>query len=233
MDRTNEQLQADSRRTSDGANNLQINLFENNISGITDLLTENEQIQNIAEVENTSVFAFTQEEKPVEKLKANVKTKRRNKIEYFDLHLEIPQEQRNNFKIQNDDLGIGGKKEKYKRNIEAIKVLKSCEEQNRYATPEEQEILSNYVGWGGIQEAFDSRNDNWNNEYKELKELLNDNEYKEAQRSVLTAFYTPPTVIRAIYKALENMGLQKGNILEPGCRSRKFYGNATRHTCRL
>ena len=174
-----------------------------------------------------------QEEKPVEKLKANVKTKRRNKIEYFDLHPEIPQEQRNNFKIQNDDLGIGGKKEKYKRNIEAIKVLKLCEEQNRYATPQEQEILSNYVGWGGIQEAFDSRNDNWNNEYKELKELLNDNEYKEAQRSVLTAFYTPPVVIRAIYKALENMGLQKGNILEPSCRSRKLYGNATRYTCRL
>ena len=114
-----------------------------------------------------------QKEKPVETLKANIKTKRRNKIEYFDLYPEIPQEERNNFKIINDDLGVGGKKEKYKRNIEAIKVLKLCEKQNRFANKDEQEILSNYVGWGGIQEAFDNRNDSWSNEYKELKELIN------------------------------------------------------------
>lgn len=152
-------------------------------------------------------------------LKANVKRKRRNKIEYFDLHPEIPISERNNFKIQDNDLGIGGKKEKYKNNIAAIKVLKLCESENRYATPEEQEILSRYVGWGGIQEAFDSRIDNWHTEYEELKELLTEKEYTEARASTRTAFFTPPIVIKAIYKALENMGLQRGNILEPSCRS--------------
>ena len=174
------------------------------------------------------------EEKPKEeKLKANIKHKRRNKIEYFDLHPEVPMQDRSNFKIQNNDLGIGTKKEKYKNNIEAIKVLKLCEEQNRYATPEEQEILSRYVGWGGLQEAFDSRIDEWNAEYKELKSLLTEKEYENANKSVLTAFYTPPIVIKSIYKALENMGLQRGNILEPSCRNRKFYGNDTRYISRV
>lgn len=151
-------------------------------------------------------------------IKPQIKRKRRNKIEYFDLHPEIPIAERNNFKIDNNDLGISGKKEKYKNNIEAIKVLKLCEEQNRYATKEEQEILSKYVGWGGIPEAFDSRIDNWHNEYEELKSLLTEKEYKEAKKSTLTAFYTPPIVIRSIYRALENMGLERGNILEPSCR---------------
>lgn len=174
------------------------------------------------------------EEKPKEeKLKANIKHKRRNKIEYFDLHPEVPMQDRHNFKIQNNDLGIGTKKEKYRNNIEAIKTLKLCEEQNRYATPEEQEILSKYVGWGGLQEAFDSRIDEWNAEYKELKSLLTEKEYENASKSVLTAFYTPPIVIKSIYKALENMGLQRGNILEPSCRNWKFYGNDTRYISRL
>ena len=161
-----------------------------------------------------------QEKKKDIPLKANIKKTRRNKIEYFDLHPEIPMQDRHNFKIQNNDLGVGTKKEKYRNNIEAIKVLKLCEEQNRYATPEEQEILSKYVGWGGLQEAFDSRKDEWNAEYKELKSLLTEKEYENASKSVLTAFYTPPIVIKSIYKALENMGLQRGNILEPSCRNR-------------
>lgn len=155
-----------------------------------------------------------------ESLKPHVKRKRRNKIEYFDLHPEIPVSEKNNFRIENNNLGVGTKKEKYQNNIEAIKTLKQCEEQNRYATKEEQKKLSKYVGWGGIPEAFDSRNDNWHREYEELKTLLTEQEYDEAKRSTLTAFYTPPIVIKAMYKALENMGLKKGNILEPSCRHR-------------
>jgi len=148
-----------------------------------------------------------------------IKKKRKNKIEYFDLYPEIPLEERNNYKIDDFRLGEGTPKEKYKRNIEAIKVLKKCEEEKRYATPEEQEILANYVGWGSLQEAFNKHNDSWANEYNELKSLLTEKEYNEAKQSTMTAFYTPPIVIEAIYKALENMGLQKGNILEPSCRN--------------
>lgn len=176
-------------------------------------------VKNYYQIEQQEIIPEQQENKTeLEDLKPQVKRKRRNKIEYFDLHPEIPIAERNNFKIDNNDLGIGGKKEKYKNNIEAIKVLKLCEEQNRYATNEEQEILSKYVGWGGIPEAFDSRIDNWHNEYEELKSLLTEKEYKEAKKSTLTAFYTPPIVIRSIYRALENMGLERGNILEPSCR---------------
>ncbi len=175
-------------------------------------------VKNYYQIEEQEIIPEKQENKTeLEDLKPQVKRKRRNKIEYFDLHPEIPIAERNNFKIDNNDLGIGGKKEKYKNNIEAIKVLKLCEEQNRYATKEEQEILSKYVGWGGIPEAFDSRIDNWHNEYEELKSLLTEKEYKEAKKSTLTAFYTPPIVIRSIYRALENMGLERGNILEPSC----------------
>lgn len=176
-------------------------------------------VKNYYQIEQQEIITEKQETKnTLEDLKPQIKRKRRNKIEYFDLHPEIPLAERNNFKIDNNDLGIGGKKEKYKNNIEAIKVLKLCEEQNRYATKEEQEILSKYVGWGGIPEAFDSRIDNWHNEYEELKSLLTEKEYKEAKKSTLTAFYTPPIVIRSIYRALENMGLERGNILEPSCR---------------
>ena len=168
-----------------------------------------EVIEENKKIENT-------EEKDT--LQPQIKRKRRNKIEYFDLHPEIPIAERSNFKIVDKDLGVGGKREKYQNNIEAIKVLKLCEKENRYATKEEQEILSKYVGWGGIPEVFDSRIDNWRIEYEELKELLTEKEYAEARKSTLTAFYTPPTVIKSMYKALENMGLQRGNILEPSCR---------------
>ena len=146
--------------------------------------------------------------------------KKNNNIEYFDLHPEIPPEERNNFKITDDNLGVGTLKEKYKNNIEAIKVLKLCEEQNRYATPEEQEILSGYVGWGGLKSAFEEQNENWANEYIELKGILTEDEYKNARASSVTAYYTPPVVIRNIYKALQNMGLKQANILEPACRCR-------------
>ena len=146
--------------------------------------------------------------------------KKNRNIEYFDLHPEIPTEERNNFRITDDNLGVGTAKEKYRNNVEAIKVLKLCEEQNRYATPEEQIILSKYVGWGGLKSAFEDKNDSWASEYAELKELLTEDEYKDARASSVTAYYTPPVVIRNIYKALQNMGLKQANILEPSCRSR-------------
>lgn len=146
--------------------------------------------------------------------------KRMRNIENFDLYPEIPTEKRNNFKIEDNNLGIGTLKEKYKNNIEAIKILKLCEEQKRYATIKEQEILSKYVGWGGLKYAFDEKNNNWSDEYVELKNLLSEEEYKNARASSLTAYYTPPVVIKNIYKALRNMGLKQANILEPSCRNR-------------
>ena len=155
-----------------------------------------------------------------EKIKINIKRKRKNKIEYFDLHPEIDLKDRNNYVITNNLLGVGTTKQKFRRNIEAIKTLKKCTEENRYATQEEQEILSEYVGWGGLADAFNPNRDEWSEEYKKLKNLLSEKEYEEARASSVTAFYTPPIVINSIYKALENMGLEKGNILEPSCRNR-------------
>ncbi len=160
---------------------------------------------------------------PKQDIKPNfVRTK--NKIQDFVLHPEIALENRNNYKITDNDLGIGTPREKFERNIAAIKVLKKCEEENRYATPEEQEIMSKYVGWGGLQQAFKEDDSSWSNEYKILKELLNDEEYKNARSSVLTAFYTPPIVINSMYEILQNMGLKEANILEPSCGVGNFFG---------
>ena len=129
-----------------------------------------------------------------------------------------------NFKITNDDLGVGTAKEKFARNIEAIKTLKVLESENRRATSEEQEILSRYIGWGGLSEAFDDSKDNWHREYTQLKDLLTEDEYSMARASTLNAHYTSPTVIRAIYKALENMDIPNGNILEPAMGTGNFFG---------
>ena len=150
--------------------------------------------------------------------------KKSNKIRSFDIHPEIPISDRNQFKITNDNLGEGSPREKFNNNIEAIRVLKKCEEENRFATPQEQEILSKYVGWGGLPQAFDEKEYSWSNEYSILKNLLDEKEYSQARESTLTAFYTPPVVIRSMYKALENMGLKTGNILEPSCGVGNFIG---------
>lgn len=150
--------------------------------------------------------------------------KKSNKIRSFDIHPEIPSSDRSQFRILNDSLGEGTPREKFNRNVEAIKVLKKCEEENRFATPEEQEILSQYVGWGGLPQAFDEMDSSWSNEYYILKNLLDETEYSQARESTLTAFYTPPVVIRFMYKALENMGLKTGNILEPSCGTGNFIG---------
>lgn len=150
--------------------------------------------------------------------------KKSNKIKSFDIHPEIPTSDRNQFKITNDNLGEGSPREKFNNNVEAIRVLKKCEEENRFATPQEQEILSKYVGWGGLPQAFDEKDYSWSNEYSILKNLLDEKEYSQARESTLTAFYTPPVVIRSMYKALENMGLKTGNILEPSCGVGNFIG---------
>lgn len=150
--------------------------------------------------------------------------KKSNKIRSFDIHPEIPISDRNQFKITNDNLGEGSPREKFNNNVEAIRVLKKCEEENRFATPQEQEILSKYVGWGGLPQAFDEKDPSWSNEYSILKNLLDEKEYSQARESTLTAFYTPPVVIRSMYKALENMGLKTGNILEPSCGVGNFIG---------
>ena len=150
--------------------------------------------------------------------------KKSNKIRSFDIHPEIPISDRNQFKITNNNLGEGSPREKFNNNVEAIRVLKKCEEENRFATPQEQEILSKYVGWGGLPQAFDEKDSSWSNEYSILKNLLDEKEYSQARESTLTAFYTPPVVIRSMYKALENMGLKTGNILEPSCGVGNFIG---------
>ena len=150
--------------------------------------------------------------------------KKSNKIRSFDIHPEIPTSDRNQFKITNDNLGEGSPREKFNNNVEAIRVLKKCEEENRFATSQEQEILSKYVGWGGLPQAFDEKDSSWSNEYNILKNLLDETEYSQARESTLTAFYTPPVVIRSMYKALENMGLKTGNILEPSCGVGNFIG---------
>ena len=152
------------------------------------------------------------------------KKKPAGRIRGFDLHPEIPQEQRSQYRIANDELGHGTQKEKFRANIAAIQLLKKCEDEDRYATPDEQEILSKYVGWGGLSDAFDETKSAWGYEYLELKTVLTQEEYAAARQSTLTAFYTPPVVIRAMYQALENMGLRSGNILEPSCAVGNFIG---------
>ena len=135
-----------------------------------------------------------------------------------------PKQEPINFHIEDNDLGAGGPKTKYKANVEAIRLLKTLDVEQRQATVEEQEILSRYVGWGGIPQAFDENNADWSKEYAELESLLTADEYKEARASTLNAFYTSPTVIKAMYEALGNMGLSKGNVLEPSCGVGNFMG---------
>lgn len=129
-----------------------------------------------------------------------------------------------NYHIDNNSLGEGTPKEKVRRNIEAIRLLKKLEDENKLANKEEQKILASYVGWGGLPDVFDENKANWSEEYHELKELLTDKEYNSARASTLTAFYTPPIVIKAIYKTLQNMGLEQANILEPSCGTGNFLG---------
>ena len=137
---------------------------------------------------------------------------------------QVQEQELHNFHITDDDLGAGGPKAKFKANMEAIRLLKELEQEQRLATPEEQEVLSRYVGWGGIPQAFEERNSAWAEEYTQLKGVLTPEEYSAARASTLNAFYTSPTVIKAMYEALGNMGLKQGNILEPSCGVGNFMG---------
>ena len=144
----------------------------------------------------------------------------RERVTFAPLHPEIPREQRHDFHITDDALGHGTPSEKYAANTAAIRTLKQIEAEERLAAPEEQEILSRYVGWGGLADCFEETSPH----YQELKSLLDEEEYAAARASSLTAFYTPPVVIRGIYKALSQMGFQQGNILEPSCGTGNFLG---------
>ncbi len=150
--------------------------------------------------------------------------KKKSKAHRFDLHPDIPMAERHNFDLANNPVEEVNKKERFHRNYAAISVLKECQKENRFATPEEQIILSKYVGWGGIPEAFDERVGSWQSEYTMLKNILTPEEYAAARESTLTAFYTPPEVITAIYKAMEQMGFKEGNLLEPSCGIGNFIG---------
>lgn len=186
----------------------------------------NEESSNIEENVKEEISLPIEKEPEVqeENIVPVFEKKKSNKIKSFDIHPEIPTSDRNQFKITNDNLGEGSPREKFNNNVEAIRVLKKCEEENRFATSQEQEILSKYVGWGGLPQAFDEKDYSWSNEYSILKNLLDEKEYSQARESTLTAFYTPPVVIRSMYKALENMGLKTGNILEPSCGVGNFIG---------
>ena len=148
----------------------------------------------------------------------------KKKVKGFDLHPDVPMADRHTFNLRENEVETVGKKERFRRNIMAIQLLKKCQEENRFATPEEQIILSKYVGWGGLSEAFDENNSAWATEYLELSSVLTPEEYASARESTLTAFYTPPEVITAIYKAMEQMGFQEGNLLEPSCGIGNFIG---------
>ena len=138
--------------------------------------------------------------------------------------LAVPINDRHNFRITDDTIGVGGAKEKFRNNMAAINLLHELEIENRLATPEEQEVLSRYVGWGGLYMAFDEHNAAWAEEFKELYASLSPEEYRAAMESTLTAFYTPPVVIKAMYDVLDRLGFSQGNILEPSCGTGNFFG---------
>lgn len=149
---------------------------------------------------------------------------KKSRVQTFDIHPEISMADRHTFDLASHEVEEVNKKERFHRNYAAITVLKRCQEENRFATPDEQIILSKYVGWGGIPEAFDTNAGAWQTEYAMLKSILSPDEYEAARASTLTAFYTPPAIVSGIYKALEQMGFREGNILEPSCGIGNFIG---------
>ena len=174
--------------------------------------------------EHNGVEVKDNREKEPEPIVPAWEQKKKSKVKSFDLHPDIPMSERHNFDLANNQVEEVNKKERFHRNYAAIKVLKDCQSENRFATPDEQKILSRYVGWGGIPEAFDERAGAWHTEYAMLKNILTPEEYASARESTLTAFYTPPEVSTAIYKVLEQMGFQEGNLLEPSCGIGNFIG---------
>ena len=180
---------------------------------------ENEEILAVVERIQEVLAETPEQELPPEEPLATPKP-RRERVVFSTVHPEIPKEQRRNFQITDPELGYGSKGEKYAANVAAIRLLKRIETEGRLATPEEQEVLSRYIGWGGLADCFDDRH----HKYQELKSLLTEEEYAAARESSLTAFYTSPVIIGAMYQALEQMGFQSGNILEPSCGVGNFIG---------
>lgn len=176
------------------------------------------------EVEDTTSLSSQKEHEQTKQTTHEIPVKKETKLSSHKLLPQFKEDERHNFHITDMDLGVGGSKAKYQANINAIKLLKQLGAEQRLATPEEQKVLSQYVGWGSLSDAFDESKENWKSEYMELKELLSDSEYKAARESTLTAFYTPPIVIQSIYKKLQDMGLYEGNILEPSCGVGNFIG---------
>ena len=184
-------------------------------------LKTTEQAEPETDPEQAESEAATEpEQTPTVRLAPPPAVRRHSKVSPTILHPEIPAGQRHNYHIHDDALGEGTPGEKFKRNIRAIRLLKKLEAEDRFATPEEQEILAQYVGWGGLADCFDERH----SKYGELKALLTEDEYAAARASTLNAHYTTPVVIRAIYDTLSHMGFQTGNILEPSCGVGNFFG---------
>ena len=192
---------------ADGLDGYQMSLF--------DIVSASEPEEDIEDVEPEQIISEPEAEPEI---------KPEEETEQEDIKEQIVEQEPHNFHITDDDLGSGGPKAKFKANMEAIRLLKELEQNQRLATPEEQEVLSRYVGWGGIPQAFEERNSAWAEEYMQLKGVLTPEEYSAARASTLNAFYTSPTVIKAMYEALGNMGLKQGNILEPSCGVGNFMG---------
>ena len=179
-------------------------------------------VQEAAELEDAELPA--EEENTLELAPSWEQGEPAKKTQSYDLYPEVSGQNRHQYQIKEETPEYGSAKEKFRANIAAIQLLKKCEMEHRYATPEEQEILAKYVGWGGLSDAFDPKRSAWSDEYLELQTILSEEEYKSARESTLTAFYTPPIVIKSMYQALENMGLKSGNILEPSCGVGNFIG---------
>ena len=179
-------------------------------------------VQETAELEDVVLPA--EEENTLELAPSWEQGEPAKKTQSYDLYPEVSGQNRHQYQITEETPEYGSAKEKFRANIAAIQLLKKCEMEHRYATPEEQEILAKYVGWGGLSDAFDPKRSAWSDEYLELQTILSEEEYKSARESTLTAFYTPPIVIKSMYQALENMGLKSGNILEPSCGVGNFIG---------
>ena len=192
---------------ADVLNGYQMSLF--------DIVSASEPEEDIEDTESEQIISEPEVE---------LEIKPEEETESEDIKEQIVEQEPHNFHITDDDLGSGGPKAKFKANMEAIRLLKELEQEQRLATQEEQEVLSRYVGWGGIPQAFEERNSAWAEEYTQLKGVLTPEEYSAARASTLNAFYTSPTVIKAMYEALGNMGLKQGNILEPSCGVGNFMG---------
>ena len=247
---THEQSGHDSGRNGNEQSNLQLDLFDitneqenieevesispvfNIDNEIKDVKNINSDIENIENTESITTIIDTQNTTEISEPSVVEAAKEIN-LNLVDTVSDLqprpsqvltPRHPRQNYRITDDDLGVGGAKTKFKNNVEAIRTLKKIESEDRLAPPEEQEILSRYVGWGGIPQAFDEKNDDWKKEYAELKELLTDEEYNAARGSTLNAHYTSPMVARSMYETLERMGFSRGNILEPSCGTGNFFG---------